>query len=422
MVDFHIPVVDQKRRRRTTKIRWIAAGILAVSAAAIGYLFLPSGPSVSRDAIVLAAVQSGTIDVRVQAAGTLQPRDARLVTANVPGSVTAVLVQPGDIVKPDSILVELSNPHLQAALISAQSDLADAKATLAATQATLDDTRLTLQANLATQQAAAREADLQVQAEQGLEDQHVIAALDYRKAVMDAATAHQQVQLTRQRLIAFAQGETAQAAAQTARVQAFSAAWDEAQQNLAELHMRAGQSGVVQTVAVSAGQTVAAGGAVAQIASPADLKAVLAVDPSQAGEVAPGQAATIQLNDAAQTSMPGTVTRVSPAVETGSVAVDIRLTSSLPAGARPALGVLGTIAVTTIQATLSVTTPVGITANSKGTVYRLINGGSRAVLATVMFGAASADAIQVLSGLQAGDQIIVSDTGSFSGKPEVRIQ
>jgi HlyD family secretion protein len=65
---------------------------------------------------------------------------------------------------------------------------------------------------------------------------------------------------------------------------------------------------------------------------------------------------------------------------------------------------------------------VGITANSKGTVYRLINGGSRAVLATVMFGAASADAIQVLSGLQAGDQIIVSDTGSFSGKPEVRIQ
>jgi multidrug efflux pump subunit AcrA (membrane-fusion protein) len=422
MPDFQIPLTDQKRSRRFTRMRWGVSAAAALLAVAIAAYFLPSGPSVARDTLVIATVQDGTFDVRVHAPGTLQPHDKRLVTTAVQGSVAAVLVQPGDTVQPGSVLVQLDNPHLQSAVVSAQSDLADAKATLAATIATLEDTKLTLQADLSNQQAAARKADLQVQAERGLEAEHVIAELDYKKAVMDAATARQQVELTRARLVAFSQGQTAQLAAQQARVQAFVAALDEAKQNLANLNVTAGEPGVVQTVAVSPGQTLDVGGAVAQVASLTGLKAVLNVDPSDAGKIADGQTATIQLNDAAQSVITGLVLRVSPSVQNGSVAVDIKLPADLPAGTRPDLAVLGDIAVTSLLHTLSVTTPVGVTAGSSATIYKLIDNGRRTVQVPVTFGIASTNAIQIVSGLQSGDQIVVSDTSTFGGKQMVRVQ
>jgi multidrug efflux pump subunit AcrA (membrane-fusion protein) len=422
MPDFQIPEPERRRVRQRRQLLGsvIALGGIVVVAALIE--ILPSGPSVARNSLVIGHVHQGAFHVRVQAPGVLKPRGERFVTAPVPGTVAQVLVRPGDPVTPGTVLVRLVNPHLQSALISARSNLADAKATLASTAATLDNTRLTLEASLATARAAAEAANLRAEAEQGLAAQHVVAQLDYRKTVLDAATAHQQVGLTEQQLAAFARNQSAQIAAQKARVAAFRAALDEAQANVSDLAVTGGETGVVQSIAAHAGQTLALGGSIAQIASLTNLKAALDVAPSEASEVVAGQTASIRLNDQGESRIIGIVTRVSPTVAKGSVQVDVRLPAPLPVGTRPDLAVLGDIDITTIARTLYVARPVDARPDSSATVYRLVDHGHRAVQVRVRFGASSANAIQVVSGLKSGDRIIVSDTGAFAGKPMVRIR
>ncbi len=422
MPDFQIPELVQRRVLRQRRATLAALAVLGLALVAALVVILPSGPSVARDSLVIAQVRQGRFLVRVQAPGVLRPRGERFVTASVPGVVARVLVRPGDVVTRSSVLVRLVNPHLQSALIAAQSDLADAKATRASLAATLDNTRLTLAAERATARAAAEAAALRAQAERGLAAEHVVAQLDYRKTILDAATAREQVALTQQRIAAFARNQAAQLAAQQARLAASQAALAEAQANVASLAVGAGEAGVVQSVAAQPGQTLALGGAVAKIASLADLKAALDVAPSEAGEVASGQSASIRLNDQGESRITGIITRVSPAVEHGSVRVDVKLPTHLPPGTRPDLAVLGDIDVTTIANTLSVARPVDARPDSAAIVYRLVDDGHKAIPVRVRFGTTSANAIQVLAGLHAGDRIIVSDTGSFAGKPMIRIR
>lgn len=422
MPDFQIP--DQVRRKTRLRHRAAWASGVAIGTALVVALIwlLPSGPSVARESLVIGTVHSGAFRVRAQAPGELRPRGERFVTAAVPGTVARVLVRPGDSVKTDTVLLRLVNPHLQSALVRARSNLADAKATLASTKATLDNNLLSLEADLATGRAAAAAAGLRAEAERGLEAEHVVARLDYRKTVLDAANARQLVALTRQRIAAFRDNQSAQIEAQNARVSAFQAALAEAQANVAALSVTAGERGVVQSVAARPGQTLALGGAIARVASLTHLKAALDVAPSEAGEVTAGLRATIRLNDAGESRIDGVVTRVSPSVEKGSVRVDVKLPAHLPAGTRPDLAVLGDIDVTTIPRALYVARPVDARPDSMATVFKLVDGGDKAIPVRVRFGAASANAIQVLSGLPAGARIIVSDTGRFAGKSLVRIR
>ena len=421
MPDFQIPIANQNLRRRKRWVLWGAGVTVTILCVVIGVHWLPSGPSVAASTLVLGQVQQGIFAVTVQAPGTLKSLHVRYVTAAVPGTVAAVLVQPGDPVQPGTILLRLVNSELQHLELAANLSLVDAQATLVSTRATLDNELLALQANLHSSMAEASAASLKVQAERGLEAEHVIAELDYRTAVLNAENAQMQVVLTRQRIDAFKRNETAQIAAQQAKLDAFKASVQEAQENVSDLGVTAGLAGVVQTIVPQPGQTLALGAPIAQIASVTALKAELAVAPSDAGEVEVGQKAEIQLNNANNAVIQGVVSRVSPAVIDNAVAVDVTLPAHLPEGTRPDLAVLGVVSVTSIPHTLFVTRPVGAAPNSTGQVYEMEDGGSKAILVPVKFGAASATMIQILSGLSVGAQIIVSDTSALNGASSVRV-
>ena len=422
MPDIQIPLRERQASRRKRIAIWATSAVLGVAAIFGAIILLPSGPSVSRRALVIATVHAGMFRVRVQAPGTLKPRGERFVTASVPGTVQLAPVRPGDRVQPGTVLVRLVNPHLQSALVAARSNLADAVATLVSTRAELDNQLLSLQAALATEREQAEAAGLRERAERGLAAEHVVARLDYQKTVLDAANARLQMGLTARRIDAFKANRTAQLQAQAARVAAFQAALAEAHANVAALAIAAGERGVVQNVAVHPGQTLALGGAIARVASLTRLRAALDVAPSEAGEIADGQRVTVRLNDAGETRIAGIVTRVSPSVADGSVRVDVKLPAHPPHGTRPNLAVLGIVDITTIPHTLYVSRPVDARPGSTARVFKLIKGGSRAIPIRVRFGEASNQAIQVLGGLKRGDRIIVSDTGRFAGKPLVRIR
>ena len=104
----------------------------------------------------------------VRGLGTLVPEESRVIPVTREGLVERINVNVGDVVRADSVLVELSNPDLQQSLIDAELQIRAAEADLANTRATLQSRLLDQQTALANAEMLAERARLQLDAEEQL--------------------------------------------------------------------------------------------------------------------------------------------------------------------------------------------------------------------------------------------------------------
>jgi HlyD family secretion protein len=197
------------------------------------------------------------------------------------------------------------------------------------------------------------------------------------------------------------------------------AVYDLKKSQLDALHVRAGINGVLEDVPVDEGAQVTIGTNLCRVADPTRLMATIQVAETQAKDVAPGQKAQI---DTRNGIVSGHVTRVDAAVVNGTVDVDVTPDGPLPAGARSALSVEGTVEIENLQNILYVTLPVHAEPESEAGVFKLTGDGDEAVRAQVKFGRASVNTIEVLEGLHEGDQVIVSDMSAWDGVDRVRLK
>jgi HlyD family secretion protein len=358
----------------------------------------------------------------VSAAGAFRPIEQRWITAASPGVVEEVRVLPGDRVGPDTVLAVLANPAVISELAQAKANLASAAAERASLHAQLTSQMLTLQGQLAADQARAQTAAVKERAEGSLVDDHIVSMLEYSATRLQAREYARLAALDQQRITAFRESMAAQDRAAAAKVAALQAVLENSRQRVQALSVVAGMQGVVQDVAVHTGQTLSVGGGIARVASAKELKAMLQVPGSEAGEVAVGQSVTLQLATDTAQILRGRVTRVSPVVSNGSVDVDVMPQGSLPADVRPNLAVSGDIHIADIRRATYIQRPAYAGPDSQMTLYRLSDGGRAALPVHVRFGAASDQYIQVVDGLQPGDRVIVSDTRGFAGAPRVTLR
>jgi HlyD family secretion protein len=152
---------------------------------------------------------------------------------------------------------------------------------------------------------------------------------------------------------------------------------------------------------------------------PARLKAVIRIAETQARDVQLGQTATIDTRNGV---VAGHVARIDPAVQDGTVTVDVALDSSLPKGARPDLTVDGTIEIERLQNVLFVGRPAQAQPESTVGLFRITEGTNEAVRTTVKLGRSSVNVIEVIEGLREGDRVILSDTSAWDASDRVRLK
>ncbi|MGH8297824.1 MAG: efflux RND transporter periplasmic adaptor subunit [Steroidobacteraceae bacterium] len=413
-------VLRQRRLKRRAAIAIPAAALVALLVWALARP--AAGPAVQRSDLWISTVERGPLPIVVSAAGAFKPIEQRWITAASPGVVEEVRVLPGDRVEPNTVLAVLANPAVVSQLAQAKANVASAEAERASLHAQLISQMLTLQGELAADEAQAQTAAAKERAEGSLIDAHIVSMLEYSATRLQASEFTRLAQLDRQRIAAFRESMVAQDRAAAAKVAALRAVLENSRQSAEALSVVAGMQGVVQDVAVHAGQTLSLGGGIARVASVKDLKATLQVPSSEAGEVAIGQSVTLQLATDTAQNLPGRVIRVSPAVSNGSVDVDVMPQGSLPADVRPNLAVTGDIHIADIRQATYIQRPAYAGPDSRMTLYRLVDDGRTAVPVHVRFGAASDQYIQVVSGLEPRDRVIVSDTSGFAGEPRVAIR
>ena len=417
-MDFQNLALKKRKQRRLWLGGSLGALVVIVAGVAIARLG-PALPTAQRANLWIGTVQRGDLTIHVRADGVLVPKVSRWIAAAAGAEVDHILVRPGAKVAADTVLMRLSNPEVQDRLSSAQAGVAEAEADLAAKRTMLQSQLLDERAALAAARAAYASAKVKVDAEASVAAKGIIPMVQYRQSVIALKQLGYREQIEQQRVAVFGSNIHAQLAAAEAALRQQRSNLALRQRQADALQVRAGLAGVVQEVAVQEGQQVAAGANLARVADTRTLMARLQVPEVQAKDVGLDMPVQVDTHDGV---VAGRVARIDPAVQQGSVRIEVSLADKLPPGARPDLSVEGRIRVMRLRNVLWVGRPALGQSDVTISLFRVDRGGDAATRVPVRLGAASIDRVQILKGLAAGDRVVLSDTSTWDKYNRIRIQ
>ncbi len=407
------------RKRRTKRIIYSAGVVLVIVAVTLGLSQLePAAPAVSANTVYTDTVKRGEMLRQVRGLGTLVPEEIRWIPAVTQGVVEHIVLRPGAVVRPDSVILILSNPELERQVLDAELQLKAAEAQFENLKVQLESELLTQRAAAATVQAEYHQAKMQVEVDEQLAKDGLISELTLKQSRVRAEELALRHELEQKRLAIATRAVESQLEVQRATVEQQRALYLLRKQELDQLRVRPGMNGVLQQVAVEVGQQVTPGTNLARVANPAKLKAEIRIPETQAKDVTIGQKAAI---DTRNGIVPGRVSRVDPAVREGTVLVDVALEGPLPQGARPDLSVDGTIEIERLTNVLYVGRPVHGQPNSTIGLFKLLPNSDEAVRVQVRLGRSSVNTIEILEGLQEGDRVILSDMSAQDAYDRIRL-
>ncbi|MBI4263786.1 MAG: HlyD family efflux transporter periplasmic adaptor subunit [Acidobacteria bacterium] len=408
------------KRKRLRQAAYGVAALIVIAAISVALARMePAAPTVDRATLLTDRVQRGPFVRDVRGIGTLVPEDTRWLPAATDGRVEQIRLQPGATVGPDTVILELSNPQVEQEVINARLALQSAQAALENLRVQLQNDLLTQEAQVASAESEFTQARLEAEANDALAKEQLVSELLRRQSQLRADALKTRYDIEVKRLTTARETLEARTRVQQATVDQARAVARLQESRLAALKVRPGFAGVLQQVPVEVGQRVAPGQNLARVADPSRLKAELRIAETQARDVEVGQLARIDTRNGV---VPGRVSRKDPAATNGTVTVDVALEGPLPRGAVPDLSVDGTIELERLDDVLFVGRPAFGQEESTITLFKVAPDTGIAERVQVRVGRSSVNRIQIASGLDVGDEVVLSDMSQWDAVDRVRLR
>jgi HlyD family secretion protein len=423
MVDIARPpsVIRKKKIRRAI---YGAVALVAIIVITVGVSRLkPAAPTVDRATVWVDTVKRGQMLRQVRGSGTLVPEDIRWISATTAGRVERIVLRAGAVVEPNTVILELSSPDVEQAHRESQLAYQSALAAYENRKADLQSALLTQESNVATIEANYKQAALDLSSNEELQKAGLVAELVIKQKQGAVADLKNRLAVETKRLEISRAGMKSQLAPQEADIAQRKAAADLQARRLDDLKVKAGMHGVLQcvcstpTTQVERGAQVGPGSNLARVANPSMLKAELRIAETQTKDIKIGQYAEVDTRNGV---VKGKVSRIDPASSNGTVGVDVTLEGTLPPGARPDLSVDGTVRLEELNNIIYVGRPAFGQENSSVSLFKVGVDGE-AVRTTVKLGRSSVNTIEIVEGLQPGDQVILSDMSTYDEYQRVRL-
>ncbi len=417
-MDINRPDLKIKKRRRRLLLAVLALVVVGVATAAVLRL-KPAAPTVERSTVWTDTVKRGPMVRQVHGLGTLVPREdmIRQIPAQTEATVIRILMLPGSQVTASTVLVELNDPQLTQEALDARLQLKEAEADLKNTQVKLQSDLMGQKSTAATVGADYHTAERQAATDKSLYQLGVISGLAYKASQGHADALTTQNQMQGNVVAINEKAIETQLSVQRAKVDQARAVAGLKQQQLDALRVRAGINGVLTDLPLAVGQHVTPGTMLAKVVEPDQLKAELKIAETQARDVEIGQPAAVDTHNGI---LDGSVTRIDPAVQNGTVTVDVKLNNHVQ-GERTDLSVDGTIDLQRLKDVLYVGRPAFGNEDSTISLFKLDPDGKFATRVPVKVGRASVNAIQIVSGLKEGDTVILSDMSRWDNTDRIRL-
>lgn len=415
--------MDVRRPRPRRHLRWplaLGLGTLALGGAAFGLRNLAeAAPTVERTGLWTGSVKRGPMTRKVLAHGTLVPEQMRWVSALTAGRIDRVAQRPGAQVSADEVLIELSNPDVELAALAAEQGVSKAEADLAALRMALQSQQLSQASVVSAQRSELRLLEARREAYRKLAQEGASSRFEADDLLLKAGLAEEKLPVEEKRLEVYAKGAEVQVRAQEAQLASLRKIAEFRRRQLESLHVRPGESGVLQELPLEVGQWVMAGALLAKVARVDRLRAEVRVAEVQARDVQRGLPVAVDTHNGV---VPGRVARVDPAAQGGMVKVEVTLEGELPKGARPDQGVEASIELETLENVLSMPRPALAQPGTEVALFKIGPDGDAATRVRVRLGRASTDAVEVLGGLGEGDRVVLTDMTAWEKAERVRLR
>lgn len=378
----------------------------------------PAAPTVERNLVWIDTVKKGQMLRQVRGLGTLTPEEIRWIAARTQGRVDKIILRPGALVTPESLILMLANPDVEQRAADADSQLRAAEAELANLRVTVQSGVLQAESLAASARADYEQTKLSSAVNAQLYKDGLVSKLDLDLSNVraeQAATRH----TIEQKRFQFAKDTIEpQLAVKQAEVDRYRSNARLRRDELDALAVRAGMNGVLQLLPVEVGSQINPGQNLARVADPARLKAEIRVAETQAKDIQIGQLATVDTRNGV---VEGKVGRIDPSVQNGTVTVDVLIPGDLPKGARPDLSVDGTIELERLTEVVFVGRPAFGQERSTVGIFKLDPEGRYATRIPVKLGRSSVNTIEIVDGLRPGDRVILSDMSQWDTNDRIKL-
>lgn len=415
-------IIREQKPKKNKRIMQVSAAAVAMILVTVGLRSLkPAAPSVERATVWMDTVQQGTMVRQVRGPGTLVPENMRMITAVTAGRIEQRYLLAGAQIEGETVILRLSNPDVEVQLLQSQQQLSQAEATLITLRSSLQTQRLTQQGLVAQTRTQYLDAKRIYDQNQRLYDRNpeLVAQAELDRSRELADELETRLNLEQERLEVLENSVDEQITAQETQVERLRAIVQFNTERLASLEVTAGVDGVLAELPVQEGEWVQAGGTLARVVQPGRLKAEIRIPQTQAQDITVGQLAFI---DTRNDTIEGHVARIDPAVQSGTVTIDVILPEELPRSARPDLSVDGTVVIERLDDVIYVGRPAFGQGNSRVGIFKLVEDGNYAERVNVQLGRSSVNEIEVTDGLQPGDVVILSDMSQWDGYDRVRLR
>ena len=415
-----IPRPDQTKAKRKKRILYgVITAIALVGITVLLARLKPAAPTVERNLVWVADVKRGEMLRQVRGLGPLVPAEIRWIAARTQGRVDRIILRPGAEVTTESVILILANPDVEQAAANADSQLGAAEAALTNLRVQLERDVLAAEAAAANAKADFEQSRLRAEVNEQLFADGLVSQLELRLSQVTAEQAATRHAIEQKRYAFSQESIKPQLAVQEAEVARLRSQARLRHDELDALQVRASMTGVLSALPVEVGAQVQPGTNLARVADPTRLKAEIRIAETQAKDIAIGLPATI---DTRNGIVAGRVARIDPSVQAGTVTVDVIIDGALPRGARPDLSVDGTIELERLDDVINVGRPAFGQERSTVGIFKLDADGSYATRTQVQLGRSSVNTIEIISGLQPGDRVILSDMSQWDSADRIKLR
>ena len=412
-----------KKKKRQKQIAMIVVAVIAVLGATLGVSRIkPALQGVDAGTIWPDTVKRGSMLRQVRGLGSLVPipDDVRLIPAETDVRVERILILPGGTPIPaDAVIMELSNPQVEQEALNADLELRSAQAEFQNTKAKIDSDLMSLRSGAATVEADYENAKREADQNRELSKIGVVSASVLKTSLSKEKELETRKRIEEERIAESTKAVETQLAVQQATIDQKKALAQLKHRQKDALRVRAGIAGVLQEVPVQVGQRLTQGTILAKVVQPEHLQAELKIPETQAKDIITGLKAEIDTHNGV---VEGTVTRIDPAVQAGTVTVDVKLDGPPPKGARPDLSVDGTITLEKLDNVLYVGRPAFGQEKSTVGMFKIDPDGKTATRVNVSLGRSSVNFIEIAGGLKEGDTVILSDMSRFDTQNQIKLE
>ena len=368
--------------------------------------------------------QKGPVEQTVSAEGVVFPKQQSILSPKITSTIKQFLVQRGSRVHKGQLLAVLENADLSAAAQQSKGEVEQAEATYTTTTAATIPQEIQKAGLDAVAAKAAFDAQQKVyDSRKELFDQGAVPRRDLDSAQVALAQARTQFEVAERQLADLERvGQRQTLKSAEGQLTAAKGKYRSAEAQLSYSEIRSPIDGVVTDRPQYAGELATANQPILTVMDTSTLIVKAHIAQSDAAALKVGNSAQIQVAGAPD-PIPAKVALVSPALDPGSTTVEVWVQSNKPNSAiKP--GMTAQLVMTARSAKDALTVPASaVYKNEDGSEYAVIaTPDNHAAIKTVQIGIRGKDRVQITSGLNAGDKVIISGGYALPDKTQVKIE